>query len=59
MKMGTDSAFLNEVSFPESFGFTETLSPCGTRGTSQDHGTDGGPDRITTLYFVLDRGTIA
>jgi hypothetical protein len=28
--MGTDSAFLNEVSFPESFGFTETLSPRGT-----------------------------
>ena len=29
MKMGTNSGLLNEVSFPESFGFTETLSPRG------------------------------
>jgi hypothetical protein len=27
--MGIDSGFLIEVSFPESFGFTETLSPRG------------------------------
>lgn len=27
MKMGTNSGLLNEVSFPESFDFTETLSP--------------------------------